>query len=117
MSIEPTCDFCGASDKSRCKSATEAIGCNQFHKNKLIREETDGDMTFAEKARLPNLTMTDSLEDSDVAVSAIRANPRLTIQIDTANEGSVSLFLTPEEVDRFCNMLQSMKKYITKGYL
>lgn len=30
MSVEPTCDFCGASDKLRCKAAHEALGCSYY---------------------------------------------------------------------------------------
>lgn len=28
MSVEPTCDFCGVSDKNRCRTAAEAGGCS-----------------------------------------------------------------------------------------
>lgn len=30
MSIEPTCDFCGTSDKFRCRSLADAQGCSSF---------------------------------------------------------------------------------------
>lgn len=34
MSIEPTCQFCGASDKFRCKNLEEATSCTSYEKHK-----------------------------------------------------------------------------------
>lgn len=37
MSIEPTCDFCGTSDKFRCKTTMDASGCESYReKNRIM---------------------------------------------------------------------------------
>lgn len=36
MSIEPTCDFCGVSDKSRCRTAREAKPCPYYKEGAVM---------------------------------------------------------------------------------
>lgn len=43
MSIEPTCDYCGYSDKFRCKSEAAAAGCEQYReKNRIMAQFQEG---------------------------------------------------------------------------
>lgn len=41
MSIEPICDFCGASDKFRCKTVMAAAGCESYREQNRIRESIE----------------------------------------------------------------------------
>ena len=41
MSIEPTCIFCNASDKSRCRTQGQANKCDAYQRQKKLRVSTE----------------------------------------------------------------------------
>lgn len=36
MSVEPTCDFCGVSDKNRCRTAHKAMSCSWYKEGTVL---------------------------------------------------------------------------------
>jgi len=55
MSIEPTCDFCNASDKFRCKTTNDAAGCESYRKQNRIRASIGGTVSGRVSHTEPNM--------------------------------------------------------------
>lgn len=122
MSIEPTCDFCGYSDKFRCKSHEEADKCENNLKEKLTRDvRPDHILPKAERDSLPHLSLTKNMGMGRVTVKTHQAGVigRLNVSIERAGHGSgpTNFTLHPEDVEPFIEILRKAHKYTKQGIL
>jgi len=120
MSIEPTCDFCGYSDKHRCKTQAQAEGCDQYRKEHLTRDiRPDRVLPNAERNALPHLSLEKDLSVGRVTVKTHQAGmiERLSVSIERPQHGSgpVHFTLQPQDIDTFIELLRKAQTYSKKG--
>jgi len=124
MSIEPTCDFCGYSDKFRCKTQEEADKCDQHVKEKLTRDiRPDHTLPKAEREALPQMTLTQVMGGSNVTVQTHQTGviERLLVTVEQGGaQGKlvpVSFIIQPNDVEPFIDLLRKARKYTKQGTL
>ena len=120
MSVEPTCDFCGASDKNRCRTQGQADGCDQNTRRKLTSElHPDRPLPRAERGALPKMALTKSLSTGHVSIETHQSGviDRLTVSIERDQRSSATFVLQPHDVDILIDLLTKAKNYSLKGTL
>lgn len=122
MSIEPTCDFCNACDKFRCRTQEEADKCESFAKDRLIRDvNPERPLPRAELNALPKVSLTKDLGVGTVTVQTHQAGEiaRLSVSIERPGHGSgpVNFTLQPQDVDAFIDTIRKAQTYSKKGQL
>lgn len=109
MSIEPTCEICGASDKNRCRSLKESMTC----------ENTRTCEPMPRPTKIPKLSLTSSMGVGEVTVATHQAGvkERLNVSIERDKHGSgpVNFTIHADSVESFINLLKTAQNYAKKG--
>lgn len=120
MSVEPTCDFCGYSDKLRCRTREQAEGCDQYQKDKMIRDvDPHRKLPRAQQQALPRMTLDQHITAGKVSVSTHHSGvaERLSVRIEKEGRGDIDFFLDPRDADLLIELLQRAQTYSRRGTL
>ena len=84
MSIEPTCSYCGASDKGRCKTLEQAAKCSQYFEHNEDKKGVDHDFDFGftEPVDLETITAATTVQTTKVQ-ELTKANKSLDNKLHT----------------------------------
>ena len=120
MSIEPTCHFCGVSDKFRCKTKDDAQGCERY---KRPIEEFDFGFTFGdneeEKAAETAAAAARAIETSQELEALLLANKRLDKRVQALYNAIIpfldNLCANPEKATiHWPNRVEKIQEFKTK---
>lgn len=103
MSTEPTCEFCGASDKFRCKTQEQADECNSSEPVTVTR-------ILAPQSRcittpLPYFKAETLTVDGPNGKLSVSTMPDRSISVKREDDGVVVLKLHPDEAETMIAML------------
>jgi hypothetical protein len=98
MSIEPTCDFCGAADKYRCKRQIEADACKFYNPPK--KEQSMTDKTQEKINTIANQSARSSIAVIDALAQRGGFRGEELITIGTLREQCVQLIQLCESLSR-----------------
>lgn len=111
MSIEPTCHYCGASDKGRCRTQQEADTCSQNIKRETILKPTS--RTPKRPPAKISLTMeVDSGEHESIFLTSHADDDPELIRI---GQGARMLTLSTNDVDALIDNLNTVLQHLQQG--
>lgn len=111
MSIEPTCHYCGASDKGRCRTQQEADTCSLYIKRETILKPA------AQTPKRPpgKIALDIIVEGGDytpITVSSHHNSDATFIEIEQSDDVVV---LTVDDVDALIDTLNTVLQHLQQG--
>ena len=120
MSIEPTCHFCGVSDKFRCKTKEDALLCAQYTADKRPIEDFDFGFSFADNEEEKAAEVALAVEVVSKELTDLQAeNKRLDKRVQTLYNAILpfldNLCANPEKATiHWPNRVEKIQEFKTK---
>lgn len=109
MSVEPTCNYCGATDKFRCRTKEEADKCKGG--KTMILPDKDRD-------NLPKLVMSKDLGDGTISIETHYFADSDQVALVVSYYGQESCVkMSTTEAYKLALMIQKVVNYLEQGKL
>ena len=118
MSVEPTCIFCNASDKSRCRTQGQADGCEAYQRQQKLRVEAKGGVVRGGGFLVgDNISAEFGVDLSGGKRASIASHSggvptRYDLYVEQERSENVTLLLTASDLDQLTKILLKMQDYM-----